>query len=162
MDTDVSQIRFVLVVGFAMLAAGLSGQGATSSPSGDVLVYFGTYTGEKSTGVYVSRLDVASGALTAPELAGEAVSPSFLAVHPSQNFLYAVNEIGNFQGKESGAVTAFAIDRTTGRLTALNQQPSVGRGPAHLVVDKTGRHVLVANYGGGSVAVVPIGTDGVL
>jgi 6-phosphogluconolactonase len=139
-----------------------AGQGGRSSPGADMLVYFGTYTGEKSKGVYVSRLDLASGALTPPELAGETTSPSFLAVHPSQNFLYAVNEIGNFQGKESGSVTAFAIDRTTGRLTALNQQPSVGRGPAHLVVDKTGRNVLVANYGGGSVAVVPIGTDGTL
>ena len=127
-----------------------------------MLVYFGTYTGEKSKGVYVSRLDLASGALTRPELAGETASPSFLAVHPSQNFLYAINEIGNFQGKESGSVSAFTIDRNTGRLTALNQQPSVGRGPAHLVVDKAGRNVLVANYGGGSVAVVPIGTDGAL
>ena len=127
-----------------------------------MLVYFGTYTGEKSKGVYVSRLDLASGALTPPELAAETASPSFLAVHPSQKFLYAANEVSEFQGKASGSVSAFAIDRNTGRLTALNQQPSVGRGPAHLVVDKAGRNVLVANYGGGSVAVVPIGTDGAL
>jgi len=139
------------------------GQGCrSSSPGRDMLVYFGTYTGEKSKGVYVSRLDLASGALTPPELAGETVSPSFLAVHPSQNFLYAANEVSEFQGKASGSVSAFAIDRNTGRLTAINQQPSVGRGPAHLVVDKAGRNVLVANYGGGSVAVVPIGTDGAL
>jgi 6-phosphogluconolactonase len=152
-----------LAAGVAILSVTAFGQaGRSSSSSGDMLVYFGTYTGEKSKGVYVSRLDPASGALSRPELAGETASPSFLAVHPSQNFLYAINEIGNFQGKESGSVSAFTIDRNTGRLTALNQQPSVGRGPAHLVVDKAGRNVLVANYGGGSVAVVPIGTDGAL
>src|SRR5438093_11148003 len=152
-----------LVAGIAVLSVTAFGQAGRSSASGgDMLVYFGTYTGDKSKGVYVSRLDLASGALSRPELAAETASPSFLAVHPSQNFLYAINEIGNFQGKDSGSVSAFAIDRTTGRLTALNQQPSVGRGPAHLVVDKAGRNVLVANYGGGSVAVVPIGPDGAL
>ena len=158
-----SALSALLVAGVAILSVTAFGQaGRSSSGSGDMLVYFGTYTGEKSKGVYVSRLDLASGALSRPELAGETASPSFLAVHPSQNFLYAINEIGNFQGKASGSVSAFAIDRNTGRLTALNQQPSVGRGPAHLVVDKAGRNVLVANYGGGSVAVVPIGPDGAL
>ena len=152
-----------LVAAIAVLTVAAFGQGCrSSSAGGDMLVYFGTYTGEKSKGVYVSRLDLASGALTPPELAAETASPSFLAVHPSQNFLYAANEVSEFQGKASGSVSAFAIDRNTGRLTALNQQPSVGRGPAHLVVDKAGRNVLVANYGGGSVAVVPIGTDGAL
>jgi 6-phosphogluconolactonase len=158
-----STLSTLLVAGVAVLSVTAFGQaGRSSSSSGDLLVYFGTYTGEKSKGVYVSRLDLAFGALTRPELAAETASPSFLAIHPSQNFLYAINEIGNFQGKESGSVSAFAIDRNTGRLTALNQQPSVGRGPAHLVVDKAGRNVLVANYGGGSVAVVPIGPDGAL
>jgi 6-phosphogluconolactonase len=152
-----------LVAAIAVLTVTAFGQGGrSSSAGGEMFVYFGTYTGEKSKGVYVSRLDLASGTLTPPELAGETASPSFLAVHPSQNFLYAVNEVSEFQGKASGSVSAFAIDRNTGRLTALNQQPSVGRGPAHLVVDKAGRNVLVANYGGGSVAVVPIGTDGTL
>ena len=159
----ISTLSTLLVAGVAILSVTAFGQaGRSSSGSGDMLVYFGTYTGEKSKGVYVSRLDLASGALSRPELAGETASPSFLAVHPSQNFLYAINEIGNFQGKASGSVSAFAIDRNTGRLTALNQQPSVGPGPAHLVVDKAGRNALVANYGGGSVAVVPIGPDGAL
>jgi 6-phosphogluconolactonase len=158
-----STLSGLFVAGVATLSVTAFGQaGRSSSGSGNVLVYFGTYTGEKSKGVYVSRLDLASGALSRPELAGETASPSFLAVHPSQNFLYAINEIGNFQGKASGSVSAFTIDRNTGRLTALNQQPSVGPGPAHLVVDKAGRNVLVANYGGGSVAVVPIGPDGML
>ena len=157
-----STLCTLLAAGVAILSVTAFGQAGRSSSSGDMLVYFGTYTGEKSKGVYVSRLDLASGALSRPELAAETASPSFLAVHPSQNFLYAINEIGNFQGKESGSVSGFAIDRNSGQLRALNQQPSVGRGPAHLVVDKAGRNVLVANYGGGSVAVVPIATDGTL
>src|ERR1043166_823464 len=87
-------------------------------------VYIGTYTGEKSKGIYVSRFDPSSGTLTAPELAAETKSPSFLAVHPNGRFLYAVGEVGDFGGKKSGAVTAFSIDKKSGRLTLLNQQPS--------------------------------------
>ena len=139
-------------------------QSRGAAPAGGTLVYFGTYTGEKTTskGIYVSRLDAATGALTAPELAAETTSPSFLAVHPSARFLYAVNEVAEFGGQPGGSVSGFAVDQQTGKLTALNQQSSVGRGPAHLIVDKAGRNVLVANYGGGSVAVLPIGSDGML
>jgi 6-phosphogluconolactonase len=126
----------------------------------DLFVYFGTYSGAKSRGIYVSRLDVSSGALSGPELAAESANPSFLALHPTRAFLYAVNEVSDYGGNRSGSVTAFAIDRSSGKLTALNQQPSIGAGPAHLVVDHTGRNVLVANYGGGSVAVLPIDADG--
>jgi 6-phosphogluconolactonase len=137
---------------------------APAAATGDVLVYFGTYTSGKYTskGVYVSRLNTTTGTLTAPQLAAETSSPSFLAVHPTGNFLYSVNEVNTFDGKTSGAVSAFAVDRATGLLKALNQQPSVGAGPAHLIVDKEGRNVLVANYGGGSVAVLPIEKNGKL
>jgi 6-phosphogluconolactonase len=150
---------------FGLLSVTMAGQPREQPASGDgTLVYFGTYTGEKSKskGVYVSRLDSRTGALTAPELAIETPSPSFLAVHPSRRFLYAANEVRTFDGKDSGSVTAFAVDQKTGKLTALNQQASVGRGPAHLIVDNAGRNVLVANYGGGSVAVLPIEKDGTL
>jgi 6-phosphogluconolactonase len=95
-----------------------------------------------------------------PVLAVETKNPSFLALHPSGRFLYAVGEIGNFQGAKTGAVSAFAIDPKTGDLTLLNQQPSEGGGPCHLVLDEAGRNVLIANYGGGTVAVLPIGADG--
>lgn len=127
-----------------------------------MFVYIGTYTGEKSQGVYMSRLNLASGTLTQPELAAELQNPSFLAVHPKRTFLYATNEVRTFQDQPGGAVSGFAIDRKTGKLTPLNQQSSRGGGPVHLVVDKTGRNVLVANYGGGSVAALPIGPDGML
>jgi 6-phosphogluconolactonase len=127
-----------------------------------MLVYIGTYTGPKSKGIYVSRLDLAAGTLSTPELAAASANPSFLAIHPTRELLYAVNEIGQYEGKPSGSVSAFAIERATGTLKALNQQPSVGAGPAHITVDHGGRNVLVANYGGGSVAVLPIAADGTL
>jgi 6-phosphogluconolactonase len=133
-----------------------------AAEKGQLLVYFGTYTGKKSKGIYVSRLDTGSGKLSAPELAAEITSPSFLAVHPNERFLYAVNEVSKFDGKPAGAVSAFAIDRQTGRLSLLNQHSSGGPGPCHLVVDKSGRNVLVANYGGGSVAALPVAKDGSL
>ena len=149
---------------FAAIPMARSEQPPRPAPAGDMFVYFGTYTaaGAKSRGVYLSRLDLASGALTPPELATETQNPSFLAVHPSRGFLYAVNEVGTFEGQPGGSVSGFAVDRQTGRLTALNQQSSRGGGPAHLVVDREGRNVLVANYGGGSVAVLPIASDGTL
>ncbi len=136
--------------------------GSALQPAKATLVYIGTYTGAKSKGIYVSRLDLASGALSAPTLAAESANPSFLAVHPTRDLIYAVNEIGNYEGKPGGSVSAFTINRETGALTALNRQSSVGGGPAHVTVDHAGRNVLVANYGGGSVAVLPIGSDGAL
>jgi 6-phosphogluconolactonase len=108
----------------------------------------------------VLELDPASGALTAPRLAAEAVNPSFLAFHPSHRFLYAVGEVEDFGGKKAGGVAAFAINPEDGTLTSLNGQSSRGAGPCHLSVDRQGKNVLVANYGGGSVAVLPIGEDG--
>ena len=131
-------------------------------PSKTTLVYIGTYTNTTSKGIYVSRLDLAQGTLTAPVLAAESDNPSFLAVHPTRDWLYAVNEIGTYEGKPSGSVSAFAFDRDSGTLTPINRQASVGGGPAHLTVDHGGRNVLVANYGGGSVAVLPVGADGAL
>jgi 6-phosphogluconolactonase len=125
-------------------------------------IYIGTYTGKGSKGIYRCELDLSTGKLSQPELAGEVVSPSFLALHPSGKFLYAVGEINDFQGKKGGAVSAFAIDPASGNLTLLNQQSSKGDGPCHLVVDKAGKNVLVANYGGGSAAVLPIAADGKL
>ncbi len=131
-----------------------------ASGSGQTLVYFGTYTGPNSKGIYVSKLDPATGQLSTPELAAEVSSPSFVALHPSRRFLYAVNEVSNFNGKKTGAVSAFSIDAKSGKLKLLNQQPSGGDGPCHLMVDSTGKNVLVANYGGGSCCLLPIGADG--
>jgi 6-phosphogluconolactonase len=135
---------------------------APQPPAGEVLVYFGTYTGPTSKGIYVSRLNLATGELAAPQLAAETENPSFLAVHPSRDLLYAVNEISKFEGQASGSVSAYGIDRQSGTLKPLNRQPSAGGGPAHVTIDAQGRNVLVANYGGGSVAVLPVAADGTL
>ena len=130
--------------------------------SREYLVYFGTYTDKGSKGIYVCRFRPSSGKLTPVELAVETVSPSFLAVDPTLRYLFAANEIGDYQGAKSGSVSSFAIDRHTGKLRALNTVASGGADPCHLTVDKNGKHVLVANYTGGSVAVLPIGADGML
>ena len=123
-------------------------------------VYVGTYTGSGSRGIYRFELDPISGAWTDPVLAGESENPSFLALHPNGGFLYAVNESGTFGGATTGAVSAFAIDAASGNLRRLNQQASGGADPCHLAVDSGARNVLVANYTGGSVAVLPIDADG--
>src|SRR5690606_29462758 len=103
-----------------------------------------------------------SGQLSPPELAAGTANPSFVALHPGGTFLYAVNELGEFEGEKSGAVTSFAIDRKSGKLTRLNQQSSKGASPCHLIVDPAGKNVLLANSTGGSVTVLPIAADGSL
>ena len=125
-------------------------------------VYIGTYTGDGSQGIYQSVLDLKTGKLTPPELSVEVTSPSFLAIHPSQKLVYAVMEISDFQGKKAGGVGAFSIDPATGKLKLLNQQGSGGPGPCHIVVDRSGKFALVANYGGGSAGTLPIKADGTL
>ncbi len=124
------------------------------------LVFVGTYTGHGSQGIYAYRFDLETGQTTSIGLVAETENPTFLAVHPSGRFLYAVNEVDEYEGKPSGSVSAFAIDRKTGALRLLNRVGSLGKGPAHLSLDQTGKYLLVANYGGGNVAVFPIGDDG--
>jgi 6-phosphogluconolactonase len=127
------------------------------------LMYVGTYTteaGSTSKGIYAYSFDPDNAELTPLGLAAETTNPSFLAVHPNHRFLYAVNEVGNYKGEKSGAVSAFAIDRATGKLTLLNEVASKGADPCYLTVDKTGKYVLVANYTGGSVSVFPVLEDG--
>ena len=145
-------ILALLIATFAMAAI------AAPPENNEIAVYFGTYTGPKSKGIYLSRLDLASGKLSAPTLAAETEQPSFLALHPNRQFLYAVNETGSGR-RGTGQVTAFAVG-ADGKLTRLNQQPSRGSAPCHLVVDRAGKTLLLANYGGGSVAAFPIGPDG--
>jgi 6-phosphogluconolactonase len=146
-----------LAAGFLAFAAP-----AATAPAAGILVYFGTYTEGKSRGIYVSRFDAATGALTKPELAAESVNPSFLVAHPSGRFLYAANEIDSFEGEAAGAASAFAVDKATGKLTLLNQSSSRGTGPCYVSLDRAGRHLFIANYGGGNVAVIPVGADGKL
>jgi 6-phosphogluconolactonase len=139
-----------------------------SKPAGAVtLVYAGTYTRGKSKGIYVYRLqtdnlEVSQNITLVPlGLAAETPNPSFLEFDLKRRLLFCVNEVGTFEGKPGGSVSAFSID-PAGKLTLLNQRPSMGSGPCHLALDKEGKNILVANYGSGSVAVLPVAADGKL
>jgi 6-phosphogluconolactonase len=123
-------------------------------------IYIGTYTQGTSQGIYLLHLDPATGKLESAGLAAKAVNPSFVSIDPTRRRLYAVGEVGGGPGRKEGAVSAFSIDPQTGMLTLLNQQSSRGAGPCHVLVDRSGQCVLVANYSGGSVACLPIGPDG--
>jgi len=133
------------------------------SAKGQYIAYVGTYTSKTtSKGIYAYRFDPAKGQLTSIGVAAESVDPSFLAVHPSGKYLYAVNELSNFNGEVSGAVSAFAIDAKTGALKFLNQVPTRGAGTCYVSLDKTGSFVLAANYDSGSIASFPVHGDGSL
>ncbi len=133
---------------------------AASVSAADCWVYFGTYTGKDgSKGIYRSKLDGSTGKLSEPELAAEAASPSFLAIHPTGKYLYAVGET---DGKDGGAVLAYSIDGKTGALTKLNDGTTGGPGPCHVSISPKGDYATVANYGGGSTAVFKLDPDGKL
>jgi 6-phosphogluconolactonase (cycloisomerase 2 family) len=132
------------------------------------LAYVGTYSspqgpeGSKGNGrgIYLFEMNPSTGALKQREVIDDSSNPACLALHPSRKYLYAANEIADYQGGHSGAVTAFSIDLSNGHLTRLNTMSSEGAGPAHLSVHPSGKYVFVANYAGGSFAVLPVLTDG--
>jgi len=101
------------------------------------LVYVGTYTDHVSKGIYAYRFDPSTGKMTSLGLAAEAAEPSFLAVDGSGRFLYAVNEIANYNGQNAGSVSAFSIQPDTGKLSLLNHVSSQGKDPAHITLDRT-------------------------
>lgn len=144
----------------ALLLLPSQGLARKSHSGGQYLMYVGTYTGPASKGIYAYRFDASTGRATPLGLAAETANPSFLAIDPTQRFLYAVNEISDYQGQKSGAISAFAIDRKSGKLTLLNQVASHGAGPCYVSLDQTGKYVLAANYDGGTVAVFPVLKDG--
>lgn len=148
--------EFLGGAGSAALALSLPAWARLRFDLRELTVYIGTYTSGLSEGIYVYRLDLASGELRHLSTAKGVVNPSFLTIDRRGAFLYAVNEIKEFRGKASGAVSAFKIDKATGALEFLNQQPSLGSGPCHLSIDGSGKFILTANYDAGSVSVVPI------
>ncbi len=131
-------------------------------PDGDLL-YVGTYTDEDRTdGIQLVRMDRASGKLTNVGSVDSGANPSFLAIHPNGRVLYAVNEIAKYHGRMSGAVSAFNIAKDTGALTRFSEQASEGAAPCFISTDRSGKVVLIANYSGGNVALLPVGKDGAL
>src|ERR1051326_1099513 len=140
----------------------------TSGSSGrPLLAYVGTYSSPQGPegsrgngeGIYLFQIDAATGSLSRREVIPNPWNPSCLALDPSKTHLYSANETPTFEGSTSGSVSAYAGDRSTGHLTLLNTVTSQGAGPAHLSVHPSGKHVLVANYAGGTIAVIPIRPD---
>lgn len=132
--------------------------------AGKLRAYVGTYTvpvdgSGNGEGIYLFDVDSQTGELAHRRLVAKTTNPSWISIHPSRKYLYAINEVNNFDGG-NGSVSAFAMDSASGELTLLNAVSSAGAGPAHMSLDATGKFVFVANYAGGSVAVLPIGADG--
>ena len=116
-------------------------------------LYVGTYTDATgSKGIYRVTINLESGELSPARLVAEATAPSYLALHPNRNHLYAVNEFSD------GEATAYAIEDD--RLRKLNSTQFKGRGPCHVAIDPKGRWLLVSAYGAGSLAVLPVEVDG--
>jgi 6-phosphogluconolactonase len=133
---------------------------ARTATTGKYLVYVGTYTDHGGKGIYAYRFDAGTGQATALGLAAESADPVFFTVDASGHFLYAVNEISTYEGQPTGAVSAFAIDSASGKLSLMNQVSSRDAGPAHITLDQAGKYALVSNYPRGAVAVFPVLRDG--
>ena len=138
--------------------------GAETAAGGKLRAYAGTYTsavdgGANGEGIYLFEFDTRTGALAGGRLVARTPNPSWIVIHPSKKYLYAINEVTNYEGG-SGSVSAFAMDEASGDLTLINTMSSEGAGPAHMSLDRTGKFALVANYAGGTIAVLPIEADG--
>src|ERR1700722_13573696 len=150
----------LLIIFAPLLLSGVRVSGDNSKPS-QYFAFIGTYTSKTdSKGIYSFRFDSGTGRLTAMAVAATTQDPSFLSVAPNEKYLYAVNELGEFEGKKSGAVTSYSLDPKSGQLSQLNQVPSGGADPCYVSFDGTGKYLLVANYSGGSVSTFPVAPDG--
>ena len=158
----VGLVAIPLALSFIFSTVGNAHEGHDHHEPDTFLVYIGTYTGPESEGIYTFEFDRKSGKLTPINQPAKTSNPSFVAVHPSGDFLYAVNEDAEFNGEKGGGITSFSIDPETGALTEINSQCTHGEHPCHLTIDQTGRTVGVANYTGGSIAAYRIGRDGAL
>ena len=144
------------------LADSIFGQTSIAKNTKEMLVYIGTYTSgkSKSEGIYIYKFNLDSGELKPFSITKNVVEPSYLTVEKDKKYLYAVNETEEYEGKKSGAVSAFAINQKTGELAFLNKQPSLGGAPCFITTSDNRKFVLVANYLGGNVSSFPIETDG--
>ncbi len=128
---------------------------------GQTVAYVGAYT-DRGKGIHLFHVHRGDGSLIPWKTVEGLPNPSSLAFDPAKRYLYAANEIDSFNGSESGSVTAMSVEQSTGDLKVLDVVSSQGTGPAHLSVHPAGKYVFAANYGGGSVAVLPIKSDGSL
>ncbi|HEU5099982.1 MAG TPA: lactonase family protein [Roseiflexaceae bacterium] len=139
----------------------------SSSNINSAIVYIGTYTpeapaGADVNGIFIYRLDPASGALESLGAVAGLTNPSYLAADPQKRHLYAVQELETYAGQPGGAVSALAIDPQTSMLQPINTRPTHGLHPCYVSIDQSGRWVMAANYSSGSLCVLPIEADGAL
>ena len=134
--------------------------GTFSSPLTDVLPTQVDLPPGNGRGIHRFKVDRTTGALTPDGIVESGTSPSCLVINADGDRIYSANETDRFQGGLEGTVSAFAIDRATGGLTLLNTIRSGGAGPTYVAIHPAGKHLLVANYFGGSIAVLPILADG--
>jgi len=140
---------------------GRSGFGAANlERSEQQLLLVGTQTSGTSKGIYAYTFGIKTGELKELGLAAQADNPTFLALAPNGRTVLVANELDTYEGKNSGAVSSYALDRTAARLTKINEVASLGGGTCHVAFDHTGRSAFAANYGGGSAASFAVGTDG--
>jgi 6-phosphogluconolactonase len=132
----------------------------TARPARELLMYVGTYTSGESEGIYLYRLSLADGSLRRAGVTRGVSNPSYLTLDRARRFLYSVEETEEFEGEKSGAVSAFKVDRGDGSLGFVNRRASKGGAPCYVTADNAGRFVLVANYLGGNVAVLPVTKGG--
>ena len=122
---------------------------AQNSLTGKLLLV-GTQTSGSSKGIYAYRFNSVTGELSKVGLAAATASPTFLVTAPDRKTIFAANEVEDFGGQKSGAVSSFSLDPATGTLTQVSQVTSKGAAPCHVAVDHTGSSVFAANYNGGS------------
>ena len=161
MQTPLSISKMIKRLSLVTLTVLISTNSTFTTHAANFWVYFGTYTAGASRGIYAARLD-SVGKLSRPTLVATTVNPSFLAVDSKHRYLYAVNEINGSTGETLPDVIAYAINAENGNLTKLNEQAVRGEALCHVEVDASDRTVLVASYGGGSVATFPVQIDGSL
>jgi 6-phosphogluconolactonase len=162
-DQKFTRRDFLMIggLGAASLLLARKTEAQTNKRTKEMLLYIGTYTSTgTSEGIYVQKFDLETGKLTPLYTVKDVIDPSFLTIDKSRKYLYAVNELLEYEGKKSGAVSAFAIDRKTGNLQFLNRQPSLGGAPCFITTSENEKFVLVANYLGGNVSSFPIEKDG--
>jgi 6-phosphogluconolactonase len=164
-----SRFKLIAVIALITLAFGFA-QVGDALAAGSRYVYVGTYTAPNfapggkvpstAKGIYVFKMDETRGGLTPVQVVTDE-NPSFLALDPTMNYLYCVNELGaDGDGKPLGRVSAYQIDRSDGKLRFLNTQLTNGTWPCHIWVHPSGKYLFAANYGSGNFPVFPIQDDG--
>ena len=164
MTHSISRRTFVKAAAMSSLAAKvlLADAKTTTGTQDSHLMFAGTQTGPSSKGIYAFQWDPASGNLKELGLAAESNNPTFIVLVPDGKYLYAANEIDEYEGTKSGSVSSFSVDRKSAKLTHINTVSSAGAGACHVSVDQTGRALFCADYSGGSAASFHIDQTGKL